>query len=77
MPRFLPVAVLAAVLGLSACAGLDEQEQRVLTGGAIGAATGAVVGAATGGLAVGTGAAIGGAVGAAAGYLLHQTDDGD
>lgn len=66
---------IAMVRGLAACANLDNEEQRVLTGGAIGAAAGAVVGVATGGLGVGTGAAIGGAIGAAAGYILHQTSD--
>ncbi|MEX0696416.1 MAG: glycine zipper domain-containing protein [Dongiaceae bacterium] len=70
------VAVLALALLAGGCANMSTTEQRVLTGGAIGAATGAAVGAiASGGLGAGVGAAVGGAVGAAGGYVLDQVVD--
>ena len=59
---------LALTLPLAACEGLNRQQQRALSGGAIGAAGGAAIGAITGGSAV-TGALIGGAAGAATGAL--------
>jgi osmotically inducible lipoprotein OsmB len=59
---------LALILPLAACEGLNRQQQRALSGGAIGAAGGAAIGAITGGSAV-TGALIGGAAGAATGAL--------
>lgn len=65
MKKFLALGVVA--LGLAACA--TEQENRALTGGALGAGAGAIIG----GLATGTGggalagAAIGGAGGAIVG----------
>jgi osmotically inducible lipoprotein OsmB len=69
------IAITAALLFLlSACAGLSRTEERVLSGGAIGAGTGAAIGAVTGG-SPGTGAAIGGAAGALGGYLYDQTRD--
>lgn len=66
----LPLA-LAASLALAGCAGMSDTEQRVLSGGAIGAGSGALITAATGGC-VACGAAIGGAVGAAGGYVYDQ-----
>jgi len=69
----LPV-VLIAGLALSACSGLNQTEQRVLSGGAIGAGVGAAGTALTGGC-VACGAAIGGAVGAGVGYVIDQTED--
>lgn len=72
MPRHrravMPVLAMAAALALGACSGLNQTEQRTLSGGAIGAGVGAVAGAVTGGC-VGCGAVIGGAVGAGAGYI--------
>ncbi len=65
----LPVV---AVLALSGCSGLSTTEQRVLSGGAIGAGVGAVGTAVTGGC-VACGTVIGGAAGAAAGYIVDQT----
>ncbi|MCF4165051.1 hypothetical protein L2U69_05310 [Zavarzinia compransoris] len=65
---------LVAVLGLGACSGLNHQEQRALSGGAIGAGAGAAIGAITGGSAVG-GALIGGAGGAAIGAMTADDDD--
>jgi hypothetical protein len=59
---------LALILPLAACEGMNRQQQRTLSGGAIGAAGGAAVGAILGGSPV-TGALIGGAAGAATGAL--------
>ena len=73
MRKFLIPTLLAATLGLSACSGMNSTEQRVLSGGAIGAGVGAVGTALTGGC-VACGAAIGGAVGAGAGYVIDKTD---
>lgn len=61
-------AALAAALSLAACENMTAQQQRALSGGAIGAAGGAAFGALTGGSAV-TGALVGGAGGAAVGAL--------
>lgn len=64
----LGVAVVSLSL-LAGCEGMSRQQQRALSGGAIGAAGGAALGAITGGSAV-TGALIGGAGGAAVGALM-------
>ncbi len=69
----LPI-ILIAGLGLGACSNMSNTEQRVLSGGAIGAGVGAAGTALTGGC-VACGAAIGGAVGAGAGYIYDQTKD--
>jgi osmotically inducible lipoprotein OsmB len=53
------------------CAGLNSQQQRILTGGAGGAAAGAAVGAISGG-SVGTGAIVGGALGAVGGAVVNE-----
>lgn len=67
-----PLALaLPLILSISACSNLSTKEQRMLSGGAIGAAGGATLGALTGGSALG-GALIGGAVGTGAGYLYHE-----
>jgi osmotically inducible lipoprotein OsmB len=44
------VAVLALVFVLEGCAGMSTTQQRVLSGGAIGAGSGAATGAITGGI---------------------------
>ena len=62
--------VVAAALTLSACAGLSDTEQRVLTGGAVGAAGGTAIGAIAGN--AGLGLAIGTIAGGTAGYLYDQ-----
>jgi len=64
--KFGAVALLG--LALIGCSGMNDQQQRALSGGALGAAGGAAVGALTGGSLV-TGALIGGAGGAAVGAL--------
>jgi osmotically inducible lipoprotein OsmB len=65
--------ILTALLGLSiaGCAGMSNTQQRMLSGGAIGAGSGAAIGAISGGSA-GTGAAIGGAAGVVGGALVDQ-----
>lgn len=67
--------VAAAVLsvGVTGCSGLSKQEQRALTGGAIGAGAGAAAGALIGGSVVG-GALLGGGGGALLGAF---TDVGE
>lgn len=62
---------VTALLFLSACSDMNRTEQRVLSGGAIGAGTGAAVTVMTGGC-VACGAAIGGAAGAAGGYVYDK-----
>jgi len=74
-PAFKTTSRVAAVLLLAAvatgCSGMNKQEQRALSGGAIGAAGGAALGIITGGSAF-TGALIGGAGGAAVGALMKE-----
>lgn len=62
------VVVLAAG-SLCACSGLTRTQQRVLSGGAIGAAGGAVVSAVVGGPVL-LGAAVGAGAGAVAGAVI-------
>ncbi|MFA7428926.1 MAG: YMGG-like glycine zipper-containing protein [Rhodospirillaceae bacterium] len=62
---FIPTAILAAALALSACG--NTPEERALSGGAIGAGGGAVAGAMFGSPV--HGALLGGAVGAGVGAL--------
>lgn len=56
---------------LAGCSGMSTREQRVLSGGAIGAGSGAAIGAITGGSAA-VGAAVGGAAGALGGLILDE-----
>lgn len=65
------LAIVALALGLSGCAGLDNQQQRVLTGGGAGAAGGALLGAIAGN--AGLGAVLGAGVGAGAGFLYDHS----
>jgi hypothetical protein len=69
--RWTASALLGAALGLAACSGMNATEQRVLSGGAIGAGAGAALTGLTGGNMLG-GAILGGAAGAAGGYLYDQ-----
>jgi hypothetical protein len=64
------VLFLAAVLFTSGCAGMSATEQRVLSGGAIGASSGAILGAVAGSAAIG--AAAGGGAGLLGGYVYDQ-----
>jgi uncharacterized membrane protein len=77
----LPTKALAmgfAAVLLAGCSGMNDTEQRVLSGTAIGAAAGAGLGAVTGGLSIPAGAAIGAAAGAVGGfgydYLKRQAE---
>ncbi|HQT63068.1 MAG: hypothetical protein B7Z75_10215 [Acidocella sp. 20-57-95] len=68
VPRFLLVAVCAA--SLAGCDHMNHQQQRMLSGGAIGAVGGAAITAVVGGPVL-AGAAIGAGVGAVAGGVTH------
>ncbi len=67
------VAVSLVVLSLGACSNMNDMQQRMVSGGAIGVAGGAVGTAVTGGC-IACGMAIGGAVGVAGGYIAHELD---
>lgn len=71
MRRYLMPTVFIAALALGGCSGMNDTEQRVLSGGAIGAGVGAAGTALTGGC-ITCGTLIGGAVGAGAGYLYDH-----
>ena len=66
-------AVALIVFNLAGCSNMDEAQQRMVSGGAIGVAAGAVGTVVTGGC-VACGMAIGGAVGTASGYIVDQLD---
>ncbi|MHC1727880.1 MAG: YMGG-like glycine zipper-containing protein [Syntrophobacteraceae bacterium] len=67
------LAVLAVVFLLAGCAGMSSTEQRMLSGGAIGAGAGAAIGAMTGGSPA-MGAAIGGAAGVVGGAIVDSIE---
>ena len=69
MRKSTALIIILALVGVG-CAGMTYTEQRVLSGGAIGAAGGAAIGAAAG--APGTGAAIGAGAGALGGFIYDQ-----
>jgi hypothetical protein len=60
--------LVLAIVMLSGCANMTRQQQRALSGGAIGAAGGMLLGAATGGSML-TGGLIGAGAGAAIGAM--------
>mgnify|MGYP005837603751 CR=1 FL=1 len=64
------ILVLVATLMVAGCSGMSYTEQRVLSGGAIGAGSGALIGWAAGSPAVG--AAVGGGAGALGGFLYDR-----
>jgi uncharacterized membrane protein len=66
----LAVLVLVATLLAGGCSGMSYTEQRVLSGGAIGASSGALIGWAAGSPAAG--AAIGAGAGALGGFLYDR-----
>jgi osmotically inducible lipoprotein OsmB len=68
--RKVLVLALVATFAVASCAGMSTTEQRVLSGGAIGAGGGALIGWAAGNPAVG--AAVGGGAGALGGLLYDQ-----
>ncbi len=61
---------LAGLILTSACAGMSPRQQRMLSGGAIGAGGGALLGAVTGGSPA-LGALIGGVAGTAVGAVAR------
>lgn len=67
----LVAIILAATVLLTGCAGLTSHQQRILSGGAMGAAAGAAVSGMSGG-SMGTGAVVGGALGAAGGAVVNE-----
>lgn len=69
--KLLAVFMLAGLM--SGCAGMSYTEQRMLSGGAIGAGAGAAVGALSGGSGT-TGAIIGGAAGVVGGVIVDQIE---
>lgn len=66
-------ALAGLVVILAGCANMSSREQRMLSGGAIGAAGGAALGAITGGNPA-VGAAVGGAVGVVGGAIVDEMD---
>ena len=69
MRSALVLALVAAML-MGGCSGMSTTEQRVVSGGAIGAGSGALIGWAAG--CPGCGAAIGGGAGLLGGYVYDQ-----
>ena len=72
----LKTVAVVGLLGLASCTGMNDTQQRTLSGAAAGTAIGAVGTVMTGGC-VACGAAIGGAVGAAGGYVYDQVQKGN
>lgn len=66
----IPTLLVVGCLSLTACSNMDATQQRVLSGGALGAAGGAVLGAIGGNAALG--AAAGAGAGLVGGYLYDQ-----
>jgi osmotically inducible lipoprotein OsmB len=64
------ILLVVAALFLGGCSGMSNTQQRVLSGGAIGASSGALIGWAAGSPAAG--AAIGGGAGMLGGFLYDQ-----
>jgi hypothetical protein len=69
MKRTLALVVVVVLL-VGSCSGMSDTQQRVLTGGAVGAGSGALIGWAAG--CPGCGAAIGGGAGLVGGYIYDQ-----
>ena len=74
MRRILICIPLAGALALGGCSDMSQEQQRTLSGGAIGAAAGTAIGAIAGHTVWGL--AIGAAAGAAGGYLFDQYKQG-
>ena len=64
------ILVVVLALALGGCSGMSSTQQRMLSGGAIGASSGALIGWAAGSPAAG--AAIGGGAGILGGFLYDQ-----
>lgn len=74
MRKSILVLPVVALLGLSGCANLNQHEQRMLTGGAIGAGAG-TLGAWIIGAPLIAGAGVGAAAGAVVGHFTHQKQE--
>ena len=72
--RKVIISILLTVF-MFGCSGMSTREQRVLSGGAIGAGSGAVLGAVVGGLSVAEGALIGTGVGVLGGLIMNAVAD--
>ncbi|MFZ5450385.1 MAG: YMGG-like glycine zipper-containing protein [Thermodesulfobacteriota bacterium] len=68
--RWTIILVMVAALLVGGCSGMSTTQQRVLSGGAIGAGSGALIGWAAGSPAVG--AAVGAGAGAVGGLIYDQ-----
>ncbi len=68
--KTMMIVIVVAALALGGCSSMSPTQQRVLSGGAIGASSGALIGWAAGSPAAG--AAIGGGAGLLGGYLYDQ-----
>ncbi len=66
-------AAIILMISIAGCAGMNSTEQRMLSGGAIGAGAGAAVGAISGGSAA-TGAIVGGAAGVVGGLIVDEAE---
>jgi osmotically inducible lipoprotein OsmB len=71
--RVMLAGSVVLIIALGGCAGMNETQQRTLTGGAAGTAGGALIGAIAGN--AGMGAAIGAGAGLAGGYLYGKHED--
>jgi osmotically inducible lipoprotein OsmB len=69
MKRKIIIMLLALVV-IAGCANMSATEQRVLSGGAVGASSGAIIGALAG--SAGLGAAAGAGAGLLGGYIYDQ-----
>ena len=73
MKQIALITIIIALITTSGCSGMNNTEQKTLSGAGIGAGAGAVLGAITGGSPV-TGAVVGAGVGAASGYIVGESD---
>ncbi len=73
MKRMLPV-ILCLGLAMSGCASMTHDQQRTLSGGAIGAGTGAAIGLIAGPPGFLVGALVGGATGSFGGLYWDDTE---
>jgi len=73
MKYISPLVFAFLIFSLFGCSGMSRREQRILSGGGIGAGTGAVITIITGG-SVAAGAAIGAAAGAVGGLIYDESE---
>lgn len=68
------MAAAVCIATVASCSGMSNQQQRMLSGAAIGTGVGAAAAGITGGN-VGTGALIGAGAGAVGGYIVDQNSN--